>query len=517
VTALIDLYRVDHTALVDYIVRTYAVGIGGHGAFGNAHHKRRQTIADRLRLYRDEAAVPIGRIIDQIYDTDTNKADLKRFIDVAKEQNVSARIVNELASLYDRPAVRAIKTEDQVKFHEEEKRLKLHFFHQEGHRLTNLCNETLLWQFKGVNDQTSLRLVTPDTFDAIEDPRDRLVPAGFVLDAFPITALPPEMASKLPHYECWDDTYRYLISAEGKLVDEVGTPVTRPLEHGLGRIPGVLFHRREPTSAILDASTGEDIKAAHLGVALLNILIMRLAKSQGEQHPVLTGELARMASSQTLHPERPMALPPGVTIELLQMISDPEHYLKAKRDKLASVGARYGLAYETFMLEFGSDTGSGRSYQMRREKLTELRLEQRTRALAHEALVMKLIGFDPAGMRVDFQEQAIPLDAQEEVDLLIAKMKLGLDSPIAFLMRKDPDLSRDEAVMLLKTNLRDYAGLVQWVRALNVPGDADASNPGRSPEENGAMGGAAKNGDGQAKKRSKDELRAVVREALNAA
>lgn len=515
-TALVDLYRVDHQMLVSYVCKTYGIGVGVQGSFANPHRKRRETIADRLRLYRDEATVPIGRIIDQVYQTEESRTDLRRFIDIAREQNVSARIVNELASLYDRPAVRAIKSENQVRFHEEEKRLKLHFHHQEAHRLTNLCNEALLWQFKGIDEKTALRLVTPDAFDAIPDTRDKLVPAGYLLDAFPVSALPPDMLKNLPHYELWDDTYRYLINAEGRLVDEFGNVVTRPQEHQLNRIPGVLFHRREPTTCILDASSGEDIKSAHLGVALLNLLIMRLAKSQGEQHLVLSGELAQMAKNQALHPEKPIALPPGVTLDMLEMISDPEHYLKAKRDKLASVGAKYGLSYETFMLEFGGDSGSGKSYQVRREKLTELRLEQRMRALAHEAMVMELIGFDPTGMRVDFAELAIPLDAQEEVDLLVAKMKLGLDSPIAFLMRKDPDLSRDQAVLLLKENLRDYAGLVQWVRALNVPGDADASNPGKSPQENGAMGGAAKNSNA-APKRSKDQMRELARKAMYAA
>jgi hypothetical protein len=54
-------------------------------------------------------------------------------------------------------------------------------------------------------------------------------------------------------------------------------------------------------------------------------------------------------------------------------------------------------------------------------------------------------------------------------------------------MREDPDLSREDAVALLQKNIADYAGLIQWVRALNVPGDGGAGNPGQAPADNGAL------------------------------
>ena len=483
-TALIDLYRVSHGALVEWVRNTYGIV----NALKNAHRQRRESIAERLNLYRNKLDNPLGNLIDRIYATDALKTELRRFIPVAKEQNVSSRIVNEVASLYDRPALRVLKTMDK-EFHDEEKRINLHFFHQEGHRLTNLCNETLLWQFEGIErggKKETLRLITPDTFDAIPDPRDVLVPAGYLLDAHRASALPLAQASRLPCYELWDDTFVYLLNDQGNMVDESGEAVGTPREHGLKRIPAVLFHRREPTTAILDADYGDDIKSAHLGVALINILTKKLAKSQGENHPVLSGNLAQMAGGQVLDAEKPISLPPGVTLEMLQMKTDPEHYLKVKRDIIASVGASYGLDYQMFMQEFGSDSGSGKAYQVRREKLTELRIEQRGRAYRHEGEVVELVGFDPQGMRVDFQEQAMPTDAAEEVDLLDKKMRKGLDSPVSFMQRKDPDLSRDDAQKLILQNLHDFAMLVIAVRALNVPGDADAANPGKTPQQNGA-------------------------------
>jgi hypothetical protein len=78
------------------------------------------------------------------------------------------------------------------------------------------------------------------------------------------------------------------------------------------------------------------------------------------------------------------------------------------------------------------------------------------------------------------------MDASEEVDLLDKKMRKGLDSPVAYVMRKDPDKTRDQAKQFILDNLEDFAMLVLASRALNAPADADPEDPGRSPQENGA-------------------------------
>jgi len=482
---LVELYNTDHAQLVRHIVKTYGIGGDASSMYLNQHRMRRETIARRLRLYRDKARIDIERIIDEVYETGEYKSTLKKYVSVALEQNVTRRIINEVASLYDRPAIRYV-TDRPEQFAAEEKRLQLNFVHQEAHRLTNLCNEVLIWRFVGVDQKAALRIVTPDMFDAVPHPSDQLVAAGYLLDMPPVTVLEGEQKSRLPHYELWDDTYRYLINAMGNLVDETGAMASAPIEHQQKRIPGVLFHRRQPTTCILDSHSGSDIESCHLGVALLNVMIMRLSKSQGERQPVLQGNLAQMTSGQVMNGERPLILPPEVVATMLEMKTDPDHYLAVKKDKIGSLAQAWGMSYEQFVFQETADTSSAKAYSVRRERLTEIRVEQRGRAKVHEGEVVDLIGFDSEGARYDFQEQAIPLDAMESVKLLDEKMRKGLDSPISFLMREDPDLSREDAIALLKSNLRDFSGLVTWVRALNVPANADAANPGQSPQENGA-------------------------------
>lgn len=483
-TALVDLYNLQHRDLVSWIAKSYGISKDGASQFLNPHRCRRESIARRLRLYRDQSKPDIECAIRQIYETPDYQSTLIRYIDICKEQNVTRRIVDEIASLYDRPVLRLL-AKDDAKFHLEEKRLQLHELMQECHRLLTLCNEILVWRFTGADDQWKLKLVTPDMFDAIAHPRDSLVEAGLLIDMAPVTSHVGEQRDRLPHYELWDDTYRYLINARGEWVDELGKPATNPITHGLGRIPGVLLHARMPTVTILDGSTGSDIESCHLGVALLNVMIMRLSKSQGERQPILQGNLAAVAGGQVMNGEKPLLLPPEVVATMLESKTDPDHYLAVKKDKISSTAVTYGMSYEQVTNSETAD--SGKMYEMRREKLKEIRNASRRRASqVNEPAVIVLMGFDPTGARFDYQEQSLPQDAGEKVSLLRDKMKLGLDSPIAFLQREDPDLDRKQAQTLMMANIRDYAALIVMVRALNAPAGADVENPGQSPEDNGA-------------------------------
>ena len=490
-TTLLELYGpgldgVGHIGLVKYLCKKFGIAGEATDAYLNEHRLRRQAMGQRLRLYRDKAKQDVERLIDMIYETEEYRLMLKRYVPVALEENVTARIVDEVASLYNEPCLRTLKTRNE-EFHAEEKRLELHEHMKEAHRLTALCNEVLVWQFRGTDGKNKLKLVTPDMFDAIEDPRDSLQPAGFVLDMCPVSATVGDRRTRLPHYEIWDDTYRYLVNRNGDLVTPDGELADKPLEHGLGRIPAVLFHRKLPMVTILDGDTGADIESCHGGVAMLNVMVMRLAKAQGENLPILKGNLAAMAMGQIAHGERPLMLPPEVTAEMLQMKTDPDHYLRVKKDKVSSTIVRYGISYEQYTNSEQGD--SGKLFELRRNKLKEIRGAARLRAVTHEHQVVVLVGFDPVGMRLDYQEQALPQDATEKFQLMKDKASMGLDSPVKYKMREDPDLTRDEAIKQIAENQDELALVIERQRKLNMPADATLENPGKSPEENGADGG----------------------------
>lgn len=496
-TALLELYgAMNHPQLIAWVAKEFGLTKGESDKADNKHKCRREEMAERVRLYRDDATRDISNLIEKIWTRPDYQENLKRFIGVvggqdknqsiSTVQNVSARIIDTVASLYDKPAVRRL-AKNQTAFKLDESRLHLHEITQDYHRLLWLCNDVLVWQFLGVDGKTKLKVVTPDVFDAVPDPRDVTEMAGVLLEMPRVTMLDPAAAAKLPRWELWDDTYRYLINAGGRLVDELGNPVEVPATHAFERIPGVLLHRREPSDRCLDPRPGRDIAAAHRGVALLNILIMRLAKTQGDKQPVLQGNLASVSKGQTADGENPLVLPPEVTLEMLDSVTDPQHLLKTKREILTGAAQTYGMSYEQITFEDTVQTaGSAKLYLARREKLIELRVEQTRRALINEAAVIELMSYDPVGMKVDHQEQATPQDPTEEMALLDLRMRLGMDSPIKALQRRDPDLTRDEATALMLENMGDWALLIKEVRALNIPMNATIANPGNDPQINGS-------------------------------
>jgi hypothetical protein len=464
-----------------WIRKTY--GLGDQSA-NNPDRLRREAIAQRVRLYRDGGRIDMERMVSAVFETQEVIDQRKKLIDVACEQNVWSRITDEVASLYDQPAQRSFKDDvtETERFRQLSEDLELDEVFQEAHHLLFVCNEVLLWLVDAVDADSNqtLRIVTPDSFAVVPHPKNALVAAGFLIDACP--SFVPEGAdrARLKHYELWDAVNVYDLDANGDLVGS-------PRAHELGRIPGVLFHWALPVDRVLDPRPKSDITAAHLGVALLEIMIMRLSKSQGERQPALQGDLARMASGQTMDGEKPLLLPPGVVAMMLDMKTTPEHYLAAKKDKISSVALAWGMSYEQYTNSDTADTSSGKAFQIRRLKLIELRAKQRRRARVHEKLVAQLLGFDVKNFRVRHQEQAIPQDAVEEVALLQVMMRLGLDSIVKYVMRKNPEMSREEATAEINENLRDWAVLVKMLRALNMPSTADGANPGQNPQQNGAL------------------------------
>ena len=80
-TALIDLYKTDHQALVRWIVQTY--GLTADKSAGNKHRLRRETIAQRIRLYRDDGKLDFERIISIVFEDDTVRMQRQKMIEVA--------------------------------------------------------------------------------------------------------------------------------------------------------------------------------------------------------------------------------------------------------------------------------------------------------------------------------------------------------------------------------------------------------------------------------------------------
>lgn len=444
------------------------------------HAERRRRAAARLALYRDDVAKQIDELIAKVYTKSEVREDRKRLAEMIGFSNVPKRITDEIASLYAVPAKRRFEDQGRaLAFRQVERDLDLHSVMKEAHRLCFLLNNVLLWSLR-TGDTTSLRIVTPDRFDVVVNPRNSLDLVAVLIDCAPAwTPATVQNVALLPHYELWDSEVKITLDLHGRIIGA-------PEAHGQGRIPGVLMSSRLPVDRLLDDRPGEDIFHAARAVLFLNLLLLSLSHNSSERQPYIQGALAEMASEQPQTAGRPLALPPGVTVGTLDLVTDPDHLLKVARHVVAQVAQSYGMSYEQFTFAETADTASGKAYSVRRAKLTELRVEQRQRAVVHEREVSKLLGFADA-LSPDFAEQEMPADPLEELDVLDRRCNRGLDNPIAYLMRKDTDLTEDQATSRWLDNVSVTAWLFSLLRSLNLSfNGGSVANPGQTPQANGA-------------------------------
>ena len=493
----------DYRTIVDCLRSEYLGATGSmstHAIASSAHGQRRAKSAARLALYRDDFASEVQALIDRLYTHKDVKVDRERLTDMIGFLNVPKRITDEVASLYDIPAKRRFPDQpaplpvDGVaplaqpnpradEFHAVEREVDLHSVMKEAHRLTFWLNNVLLWSYAPPGARRQLRILTPDRFDVVSNPLDALDLVAVIVDVVPTWT--PAMVvnvSLLPHYEVWDAEVKIVIDGTGRILSSD--------PHGQGRIPGVLMSSRLPVDRLLEDRAGEDIYAAARAVLFLNLCTLSLSRDASEQQPWLKGNLATMAANQPQTSGRPLALPPGVEIGSLNLVTDPEHLLKVIRAVIASVAQSYGMSYEQFTFQETADTASGKAYTVRRQKLTEMRTAQRQRAVVHERDVMDLLGF-PDAQAPDFHEQEVPTDPLEEMDLFDRRCNRGLDNPIAWLMRKDTDLSAEDAASRFSTNVAVTGALFHLLRVKNLSLTAGADEPGKDAAGNGADGPAA--------------------------
>lgn len=444
--------------------------------------RRRKAVGQRLKWFRDQGADLVVDLVDLVFDNEEVRKQRKRFAKMATAHNSTKRLTDEASNLYREPPRRIFRDrkEDERAYLDLAEEVLLDELLQEAQPIAFLTSAVLFWAFTSeATGKTALRLVTLDACDPIPHPKDPLTMAGVILDSAPTTGLVGLQRDQLRHFEVWDEKYVTELNASGDLV--------KPrYEHNLGRLPGFLAHARQPVEKLVEWERGGDITAAQECVALLNLMALRLAKSQGENQPILSGDLSRVATKQPMDGERPIALPPGVTVEMLQSKTDPDHYLKLIKHFIGGVAQTYGMSYEQFTFQETADTTSGRAYSVRRQKLGEIRAQQARRWRRVERELVVLLGFDPTGFLCDFHDPTMPTDPLEELEVEEKKWRLGQSNPVDFLRKKNPDIPDDAtAGRMLLANITATSSLWSLLRTQNAPANADAVDGGKSPEQNG--------------------------------
>lgn len=476
----------DAQAIAGYIGKHHLGSLTESGNPGG-DAERRIRAKQRVDLYEDRGHAHFDKMLRSVFKDPKVLEDRLAMLPLARFQNVTRRIAQELAMVYQAPAKRSVKSGNE-QYQAFIRATGLDTELREAQRYTTFANDVYI----GICTRPCegkmtpvLDVVTPEAFSAVPHPLYKTDLVAVVLDMGK-AAINPQQTD--PRYVVWSEDLRIYLDGARRYLSHEANPY--------GVIPGVLVHRKKPRHCLLDADSGQDIIDAHLAVCLLNVMML-FGQKTGTKAPYAVGDMSRTARGQSLDQDKLTQFEEGVAPGVLDLGHDPDSLIASAKSTIAQVAANYGIPEDVFNLSHSATSGYDR--RMKRWGLEERREEQvplwreYERELAEKAaIVMDIDGateyqFRAEGWQIDFGEVATP---QEPMALLTWREKarsLGLRTAHDDISEDNPDLDEAGVDAKFMANIALRAHEVELMRALNMP--SDPTKPGASPQENGAMGG----------------------------
>jgi hypothetical protein len=446
--------------------------------FSPAEKQRKKNAARRQRLYMSSGDMDMSEFITTAVKDKTVQKKRLDFVRYAKFDNVTRHIVHEVSTVYALPAKRTVKGDDNNARYQEVQRIsRQHEVMLRGNRLANL-HKTVAFGPR-VSDFTGrkrpvLDVVTPDCFTPIAHPLDPTELVCLVLDL----AMSPEGKGPKPMYVVWSEAEWFYLDASGFMLGE-------PVSHSYGRIPWILFSIEPPAGCLVDSSAGEDLEAAHLSVWFLGVLLLKEAKSATKQH-IISGELSRLKRDQPADSDLPIEAGEGTSITTVDNSMDLSMFRASADYVTERAAANRGIPPAVLRHE-GATSAEARELQ--RVPLREIRLQQQIpfrdleRDLAElQSLVisakMPELAFDAVGWSVDFADPQTPLGQKEQLEVFEQERRLSMNSTIAEIMRRNPDLDYDAARAVMEQFAKDELDRNIILRPLQaIAGTPGATTP----------------------------------------
>lgn len=249
---------------------------------------------------------------------------------------------------------------------------------------------------------------------------------------------------------------------------------------------------------------GEEVYNQYLGHAPCNII--RLLNEDINQMLTHLGYMVKMQAGTpialigyqsgegvTIHPGRAFSVPAGSTAEVLQLnpkikeVLDVINYLEEKAFETSNVPKVSVVGGEEGQAE------SGRELLIRWFPLKQLFDEKTVRFSQYELdlanMILKVRGLPPLDeVKVNWPtEEVLPLSAEE--DMLLQDIQLNIKTAIDEVMRRDPELTEEEAEAVVRANAEFNISLKQQAMEALTPdeeqedGTTDDSDSGLEPAE----------------------------------
>jgi hypothetical protein len=462
-------------------------------AFAESERNERALAQRRQEFFQGKGDRFVVEVVSKVFHDPEVRDRRDVWVPIAKDNNVWKRIVQEKATVYNVPAIRRLGNDaDQAKFDELARRCRLNSMAKRWNQWGALQN-TLAVGFrvrtryqgekKPERKTPIVDVVSRSSFFAVAHPFDatECIAIGIRIS----TARPEDTGPEQPElWEVWTDHERFYCDGTGAIAKET------VWDHEWERMPWLLYSPEPPAGALIDHDTGSETDAAHVAVWFEKVCELKESASA-----------TKMLSADT-----------GIAVELkdgtsafgIDMSVPLEMFRNSANGTFETTAANHGIAPNVLKHQ---GVQSAQARELMRAPLKELRREQEDYLRGFEREFVEIVAmvvardltelsFSTDEWSTDFQERATALDPKTEDEVFEGRRRLGLTSTVKEIMKRNPDLSREQAENVLQENIEDEYARNSLMRPLQrISGSmgaeqSDAATPEVPPTETGEQGDA---------------------------
>lgn len=413
--------------------------------------------------------------------------------------NMLRRIVREICTVYKEPAKRTLSGQSDDTAKKLEDLYKLMLVDQTmavAHRYskaTTICGIHVL-EVKDPDEfqaPLALRVLTPDQFYIETDPHDIRKITLYAYEAHIHDVKTDKDIIVWPTYTA--NEFWYCDNA-GKALgyDPTGSDDYTG-RNDLGLIPFVAFPCEFQVRGFYNPDWNRDAVQANIKIGISITDLNYLMKTASFKQIVISSdkELDEVVKGGILDPLYPLKLTGGATASTLDLNTQLESIDRVIRGKVMAIANNYGISNENFTLT--TQAASGFSLKIANQSLQDIRMSDIPLCASVEAGLYRIIARmsedlpEDAALQFNPGEVTWPDEWTTEEARWRFEYENGISSPVDYVIKQDPQLSREEAIAriqerqaeikMLKPKTSAWQALLAGASPMAPGAKADESSP----------------------------------------
>lgn len=462
--------------------------------FLQREEKRMKEAENRLRVlwddYYDLAAAWTQKLVDK--DTWVNPETgngLCKYVDISN--NVYKAIINLLAMLYKNPPIREftkskgakkskIDDKEKKKIELENKKVEeifniaygikeqggikssnLDLKFKKANRYVQAVNDVYLY-FVWRNDKIDIDVLAPNNLIIIPKENDPTEPEVIMIKkSLDMLTMQQFNSDSQNYYIVWSAEEHYHLIETNGVWTKAPIGENEEMTNPYGLLPFVGIHKSD-NDTLWNETEGEDLYQLGLWVAAMTtIWNQNWTWHNYKQLAIATNDEGKIPAGLGRAPDRAIIVPGDSEIEALDWSIDTGSLLEQIEKKASMIAANYGIDLKASLAEIEE---SGIKLRIRQSFLQEQRQNQvktftKTELESFE-IIKTILSVEmekpiDGEMEIKFADQDVYQGSGEQLDIIEKELKLDIESLVDVIQRRNPYLTREQAIEKIKTNIAE--------------------------------------------------------------